>query len=173
MFALWVAVFAVSYFVFVKNQHVSEPTLLNANAAPPYFLNFGTGSTYWWIVKSLFFYGLVGTGGLYVFLLATSRMKSRRTAMLINVVFALLLFSSLSAIYYLRTCDQKSLFASDGKDGIAYYAKGGNYFITYGMEPYILTDPKAYPNLSLNNVSDPYIRDWILKYTPFTSPTHD
>ena len=68
--------------------------------------------------------------------------------MLINVVFALLLFSSLSAVFYLRTCDQKSLFASAGKDGIAYYAKGGNYFITYGMEPYILTNPKAYPNLA-------------------------
>jgi tetratricopeptide (TPR) repeat protein len=167
---LWFGVYAIGYFLLVEKQPVDETTLLNANAAPPYFVEFGSAGPFWNIIQTLFVYGILGTIGLFVFSIGTSRIKRRWAAGSMNFVFAILLFSSLATVFYLRNCDQKSLFASAAKGDLQYYAAGGNYFVTYGMEPYILTNPKAYPNLAMTNISDPHMRDWILKNCPFTGP---
>jgi hypothetical protein len=91
-------------------------------------------------------------------------------AALINLVFATLLFTSMTTVFYMQNCDQKSLFGSEVPPGVLYYLKGDNYFVTSGIEPYVLTNPRAYPNLATNNLSDPYMLEWVRKYCPFTPP---
>lgn len=75
-------------------------------------------------------------------------------------------------IFYMQNCDQKSTFYSHTQNGILQYIDGGNYFINFAMEPYILTNPKVYPDLALTNVADTYMKEWMLKYCPFSPPAN-
>jgi hypothetical protein len=170
MVLLWLIVFGVSYIWFSGKPGVSEVTMLEAGVVPPYFFSFGPDGPYWRVTQSLFVYGLVGVLGVFVFSIGIGRLKYRWAAFLINLVFAALLFTSLTTVFYMRNCDQKSMFGSEATGSVSYYLKGDNYFVSFGMEPYVLTNPKAYPNLALNNLSDPYMLEWVKKYCPFPSP---
>ena len=167
MVLLWLIVFGVSYKWFAGKPGVSEVTMFEAGVVPPYFFSFGPDGPYWKVTQSLFVYGLVGVLGVFVFSIGIGRLKYRWAALLINLVFAVLLFTSLTTVFYMRNCDQKSMFGSEGVGSVRHYLKGDNYFVSFGMEPYVLTNPKAYPNLALNNLSDPYMLEWVKKYCPF------
>jgi hypothetical protein len=152
----------------------SEKTMFEAGVIPPYFFSFGPDSPFGAVAKDLFIYGLVGVLGVFVFSIGIGGLKSRWMATLTNLVFAVLLFTALTTVFYMRNCDQKSLFGSESS-GAFYYPSGNNYFVTVGIEPYVLTNPKAYPNLTINNVADPYMRAWLLRYcviTPENKPSH-
>jgi hypothetical protein len=168
---LWLIVFGVSYKLLAGRPGVSEVTMLKAGVIPPYFFSFGPDGPFWKVTQNLFVYGLVGVLGVFVFSIGIGRIKSRWAALLINTVFAALLFSSLTTVFYMRNCDQKSMFGSQAQGSVWYYLKGDNYFVSTGMEPYVLTNPGAYPNLAINNLSDPYIIEWIKKYCPFPPPS--
>lgn len=168
---LWLAVFGISYKL-LSNPKLSNQLIADIGGAVPSFVNFGPGSPNWQVAQNLFLYGLVGISGLFVFSIGTSKIKSRPAALLINVTFALLLFATLTTIFYMQNCDQKSAFASESKDGIMYYVNGGSYFISFGMEPYVLTNPKAYPNLATANVADAHMNEWIKKYCLFPIQTN-
>jgi hypothetical protein len=163
-FLAWLIVFGVSYIWFADKPGVSETTMFKAGVVPPYFYSFGPEGAFWKVTQNLFMYGLVGLLGVFVFSIGIGRLKSRWIAALVNVVFAVLLFTALTTVFYMRNCDQKSIFASEGKGHVGYYLKGDNYFVSFGMEPYVLTNPKAYPNLTINNVADPYMNAWLKKY---------
>jgi tetratricopeptide (TPR) repeat protein len=167
MAVLWVAVFSVSY-MWLTSRTASEATMFEAGVVPPYFLSFGPDGPFWVIAQKLFVYGLVGVLGLFVFSLGISRLKNRWAALAINLAFALLLFISLMTVFYMQNCDQKSIFGSGVKDGSLHYLEGSSYFVSFGMEPYVLTNPRDYPNLATSNVSDPYMLEWIKKYCPFS-----
>lgn len=62
------------------------------------------------IVHILCVYGLIGLIGVSVFAVGTGRLKRRRPAVLMNILFACLLFISLTTVFYLRHCDEKSEF---------------------------------------------------------------
>ncbi len=171
MVLLWLIVFGVSYKWFAGKPGVSETTMFEAGVVPPYFFSFGPDGPFWKITQSLFVYGLVGVLGVFVFSIGIGRLKYRWAALLINLVFAALLLTSLTTVFYMRNCDQKSMFGSEGS-GALYYLAGDNYFVTFGMEPYVLTNPRAYPNLALNNLSDPYMLEWVKKYCPFPPPSN-
>ena len=171
MVLLWLIVFGVSYKWFAGKPGVSEETMLKAGVVPPYFFSFGPDGPYWKVTQNLFVYGLVGVLGVFVFSIGIGRLKYRWAALLINLVFAALLFTSLTTVFYMRNCDQKSMFGSEAAGSVWYYLKGDNYFVSFGMEPYVLTNPRAYPNLALNNLADPYMLEWVKKYCPFPPPS--
>ncbi|MDD5134481.1 MAG: hypothetical protein PHP01_03600 [Phycisphaerae bacterium] len=168
---LWLAVFGVSYKL-LSNPKLSDQLIADIGGAMPSFVNFGPGSPNWQAARNLFFYGLTAIAVLFIFTIGTSRIKSRSAALLFNVTFALLLFVTLTTVFYMRNCDQKSAFASESKEGIIHYVNGGSYFISFGMEPYVLTNPKAYPNLATANVSDTHMYEWIKKYCLFPAQTN-
>ena len=170
MVLLWLIVFGVSYKWFAGKPGVSEETMFEAGVVPPYFFSFGPEGPFWRITQSLFVYGLVGVLGVFVFSIGIGRLKYRWAALLINLVFAALLFTSLTTVFYMRNCDQKSMFGSEAAGSVWHYLKGDNYFVSFGMEPYVLTNPRAYPNLAINNLADPYMLEWVKKYCPFPSP---
>jgi hypothetical protein len=168
---LWLAVFGISYKL-LSNPKLSDQLIADISAAMPAFVDSGPESPNWAVAQNLFLYGLVGISGLFVFSIGTGRIKSRPAALLINVTFALLLFATLTTIFYMQNCDQKSAFASESQDGIGYYVNGGNYFLSFGMEPYVLTNPKAYPNLAVSNLTDVHMIEWVKKHCPFPSPAN-
>jgi tetratricopeptide (TPR) repeat protein len=168
---LWLAVFGISYKL-LSNPKLSDQLIADISAAMPAFVDSGAGGPNWQVVQNLFLYGLVGISGLFVFTIGTSGIKSRPAALLINAAFGLLLFATLTTIFYMQNCDQKSAFASESQDGIGYYVNGGNYFLSFGMEPYVLTNPKAYPNLAVSNLTDVHMIEWVKKHCPFPSPAN-
>lgn len=167
---LWLIIFGLSYTLLTYKLILSDTTMGEISAAPPCFIDCGPDSQNWQATKNLFVYGLVGASGLFVFSIGISKLKHRWAALLINAAFALLLFTALTTTFYMQNCDQKSAFSSGAQNGILHYIKGSNYFVSFGMEPYILTNPKAYPNLAINNVVDTHMQDWIKKYCPFLPP---
>jgi tetratricopeptide (TPR) repeat protein len=169
---LWLVVFSVSYILLASGNKLSDKTIADISATTPYFITSSPGSPNWQVLKNLFIYGIVGLSGLFVFSLAASRLKHRWATILINTVFTLLLFASLMTIFYMQNCDQKSTFYSHTQNEILQYIDGSNYFVSFAMEPYILTNPKAYPDLALTNVVDTYMKEWMLKYCPFSPPAN-
>ncbi len=169
---LWLIILSISYILLVHKREISDKTIVDISAAVPCFVSFGPENPNWQVVKDLFVYGLIGLSGLFVFSIGISRIKYRGVVLLINVVFALLLFATLMTIFYMQNCDQKSAFSSDAQNGILHYINGGNYFVSFSMEPYVLTNPQAYPNLAINNITDVHMREWIQKYCPLSLPAN-
>jgi hypothetical protein len=163
MVVMWIVVYLILYTLVAARPGGSEKTMFQANVIPPYFFSFGLDNPFWTVAKDLFLYGLVGTFGLFIFSVAISRLRCRWVSLMINFAFAILLFGSLVTVFYMRDCDQKSLFGSEGS-GAFYYLAGDNYFVNVGIEPYVLTNPRAYPNLAISNVADPYMNAWLRKY---------
>lgn len=170
MVILWLIILSVSYILLVPRREISNKTIVDISAAVPCFVSFGPENPNWQVVKNLFVYGLIGVSGLFVFSIGISRFKYRWAVLLINVAFALLLFATLTTIFYMQNCDQKSAFNSDVQNGILHYITGSNYFVSFGMEPYVLTDPKVYPNLAIINIADVHLREWLQKYSPVSLP---
>jgi len=172
MVILWLIILSVSYTLLVPRREISDKTIVDISAAVPCFVSFGPENLNWQVVINLFVYGLIGVSGLFVFSIGISRFKYRWAVLLINVAFALLLFTTLTTIFYMQNCDQKSAFSSDAQNGILHYIKGSNYFVSFGMEPYVLTNPKEYPNLAIINITDVHLREWLQKYNPVSLPAN-
>jgi hypothetical protein len=41
-------------------------------------------------------------------------------------------------------------------------------YTTDEIEPFLLTNPLAFPNLNIANIHDPQVRDWLMSYLPRT-----
>lgn len=172
MTVLWLIIFGVSYKLLTSSRTISDKTIAEISAAVPCFVHFEAEGPNWRVVENLFVYGLIGILWLFVFSIGTGRLKYRWAAILANTTFALLLFTSLTVVFYMQNCDQKSVFNSDVQNGVLHYIKENSYFINFGMEPYVLTNPQAYPNLAIDNISDIHMREWIQKYCPFSIPAN-
>jgi len=165
---LWAVVFAVSCKWFGATFQVSEKTVEQIHAELPSFPSAAPGSPGSEVLKYLFIYSLVGILGVFVFSIATARLTRRTTAVLINFIFGLALLASVTTVFYLRHLERgtESVFNSQAKDFL-YYPKGYVYLYMADLESYILTEPKAYPNLDLSSISQPELRKWVAQHCPF------
>jgi hypothetical protein len=170
MVILWWAIFTGSHIYFGEIFQADETIVNTLGAQAPSFVNATPTSIGAEIAKHLFIYGLVATLGMFVFSIGTSRLKYRWTTILINAMFGLLLFSSLTAVFYMRYCDRQGAFRAKAKDVIS-RSNGHIYFIQDEMEPMILTNPKAYPGLSTKVMRDLEFREWIERHCPSDSKT--
>jgi tetratricopeptide (TPR) repeat protein len=162
---LWWVTFNISFIWFAETFEVTDELIKDIGAELPSFINAAPGSPGSQVTKYLFVYGIVGILGTFVFSIGISRLKSKWAALLFNSLFGLLLFASLTTVFYLRYCNDQSRFKSQAKNKL-YYPKGLLCFVVEEPEPYILTNPKAYPNLQASNATDPYFQEWILKHCP-------
>jgi tetratricopeptide (TPR) repeat protein len=117
------------------------------------------------VMGHLFWYGVTGVVAIFIFSIAMGRFKYKKTALVMCCAYGFLLFLAFSTLFYMKYCDRAGTFKSDGK-GISYYLWGGVHLKSSDPEPNILTDPLSYPGLNLKNMTDPYLRDWIIKYCP-------
>ncbi len=170
MVILWWAIFTGSHIYFGEIFQAEETIVNTLGAQAPSYVNAAPTSPGAEIAKHLFLYGIVATLGMFVFSIGTSKLKYRWTTILINAMFGLLLFSSLTAVFYMRYCDQHGAFRAK-EENIISRSNGHIYFIQDEMEPMILTNPKAYPNISIKLARDLDFQEWFEQHCPPTPKT--
>jgi hypothetical protein len=167
MVLLWWVVFNVSCKLFAESFEMDENIASKIGTQSPCFVNTVRGNLGYKVTKYLFLYGLVGTLGVFVFSIGISKLKHRPAKLLINSLFGLLLFTSLTGIFYMRYCYQQGKFISKAESKLS-CLNGHLYFILAEPEPYVLTNPKAYPNLLTEEITDSDFREWVEQYCPLT-----
>ena len=167
MVALWWVVFNISH-IWSSSRYV-VPADINADPiATPKYPDATPGSYGSEVADYLFGYGMVGVLSLYIFAVGSSRLKIRPLAFCVNTVMGLLILSTMTTIFYIRHCDHKSEFISKDQ-GIKFYTAGDMYFRIHEPEASILTNPKAFPNLSFDHAS-PELKEWLLRHGKFDNP---
>jgi tetratricopeptide (TPR) repeat protein len=117
------------------------------------------------VMGHLFWYGVIGVVSIFIFSMAMRGFKYKKLAVVLCCTYGFLLFSAFSTLFYMKYCDRAGTFEPGGK-GIFYYLSGGIHLKSGAPETHILTDPLSYPGLDIENISDPYLRDWVIKYCP-------
>lgn len=132
--------------------------------AEPLYLFTAPGSPLAGVLDTLFVYGLVGVGGVFVMTVATSRMRLRWTRASFNGLAALLLLSSLMALFYLQHASQ-GLF-KQGPPGSYRYLRGDFYYAKQQQAPFILTDPMAYCRFqqTIGELDEEQIKRWFRRH---------
>ncbi len=165
---LYALIFALSFTCLAAAYQPTEKIISGIGVEVPAFVGAAIKSPGSGIVKYLFLYGLVAILGVFVFAIATARLKCKLTTAVINALFGLILTASMLTVFYMRYCDRKSVVNSQAKSTL-YYPKANIYFRQYDLEPFILTNPKAYPDLNLGNIPNHYFLEWVTKHSPLTN----
>lgn len=167
MVLLWWVIFSVSYKLLAGSFQIDEETAHEMGVELPCFINTVPGALSYKVAKYLFLYGLVGTLGVFVFSIGASKLRHKTVKLLINSLFGLLLFASLSTIFYMRHCYQQSAFNPKAESKFS-CMDGHLFFRLTEPEVYVLTNPKAYPNLktSESEIPDSDFREWVEQYCP-------
>jgi tetratricopeptide (TPR) repeat protein len=163
LLAIWWGIFHVSHAVsgWYFDKHVAPKVAHTAeDAEDKEFLYASPGSPGSETAEKLFLYGLVGVAAIFVFALGLRRFQRPSIRLIAGALFGLLLFTALSARYYMDVCH-----------GQGEYAAGYLKLDSDDPEPFVLTKPLAYPDLETKNIRDPYVREWVLHYCPFTGET--
>ncbi|MHC4211763.1 MAG: hypothetical protein ACYSWP_00185 [Planctomycetota bacterium] len=166
---LFVGVYCLTWFMIARSFEPEFDIIKQIGVSFPFFASATFSAPGSAVVRYLLFYGLTGIAAIFVFSTATSRLKGKFKSVLLNAVFGLLLFCSLAVVFFLRHCYDKSTFKSHS-EGLMQYPNSKLYFIVDEPERYILTNPKAYPNLNIRNMKDAHLKSWIQKHCPFDKP---
>jgi len=157
--AAWWGIFRVSHAVtgWYFDRYIAPAVAHTAeDAEDKEFLYASPGSPGSEAAEKLFDYGLAGVLAIFVFSLGIRRINRVSIRVIACGLFGLLLFTALSTRYYLNVCHEQSEYESG-------YLK----LDSDDPEPHVLTNPLAYPDLETANISDPYVRQWVLRYCPF------
>jgi len=165
MVIFWWVTFNVSHKLLTRNFEAEKNIALKISAEIPCFVNAVPKSPGHEVATKLFLYGLVGVLGMFIFSIGVSRLNCKPAKLLLNSLFGLLLFVCLISIFYIRYCYQESKFNFKGESKLS-CLNGHLYFILAEPEPYILTNPKAYPNLTTRNITDSETREWVERHCP-------
>lgn len=164
----WWLVFSLSQVIVgtvFESSHKNRPVQPEDKGKDPEYHRSLPGTPGSGVMNHLFWYGVFGVVAVFVFATALGRFKYKKTAVALSGVYGLLLFLALSTLFYMTHCDRIAEFKPGG-GGISRYLSGGIHFKESTPEPYILTDPLSYPGLNTENITDPYLLDWILRYCP-------
>jgi tetratricopeptide (TPR) repeat protein len=123
------------------------------------------------VMDHLSWYGVTGVLAIFVFSIALGGIRHKKFALVMSCTYGFLLFLALSFLFYMKYCDREGTFKSGGSV-IFYYLSGGIHLKSGAPEPDILTDPLSYPGLNVENITDPYLRDWVIKYCPPGNISH-
>jgi hypothetical protein len=148
--------------------------IINKTAAPPpnymsppvyYRANFG-GFNAWLPIKCLL-YILTASVGTIILVTSTLRFKHRWTWRLINILVTILLFSSLFTVFFFRYGFYSSSYSVNSfyreKSKTFSYFSGKTFFRLNDVRPFVLTSPKAYPDLGTKKMDEPVFARWLEK----------
>jgi len=148
--------------------------IINKTAAPPphymsppvyYRANFGGFNT--WLPTKCLLYILTAFLGTIVLVTSTLRFKHRWTWRLVNILTSILLFSSLFTVFFLRYGFHSSGYSVNTfyreKSKTFSYFSGRTYFRLNDVRPFVLTNPKAYPDLGTARIDEPVFARWLEK----------
>jgi len=114
------------------------------------------------ILLTIFFYGVLGILCSFLLTLATRRIEPYKKRIMINSSVLLLFFGSIFTIFYFNHCYNTSIF-EERADSLFPSVTGHTYLLEQDYEPLILINPRAYPDLTLNNTVDKVFINWIKK----------
>jgi hypothetical protein len=126
----------------------------------PAFLDNTPGSPGWKPLLQFFLFMLPGLGIVFFFSAAATRFPLPFTMRCVSGLVAFLLLTALSTLFYLDVCKDQGIFQPAPGD---YFSLSGGkiYFSQPDIEPYVLTNPRLYPGLVLDNLDEHYYRDWL------------
>jgi len=122
----WYALFTLSFQWFASNSGALETIQQDPNTVLPVFVYSGPGEPGAEVAQALFRYGFIGIIVLFLFTTGIGRRAKRFTALVMNYLFAWLLFISVSALFYMHYCDGKSFY--EAKQGSALNHINGNIY---------------------------------------------
>jgi len=112
------------------------------------------------ILLTIFLYGLLGLLGSFLLTLAIRDFKWPKSRMLINCLVPLLLTSAVFTVFYINKCYAAGIFEKRANSAFPVLT-GHTYLRETDYEPLILTNPRRYLALNLNNSSDTNFNDWV------------
>jgi hypothetical protein len=83
-------------------------------------------------------------------------------------LIGVLVFVSLTGLFYIKYCDKKSSLYPESPDFTTYFT-GYMRFYQQDPEPLILTQPHKYANLSVLYVDNPVFARWIVEHCPYNN----
>ncbi|MBN2738832.1 MAG: tetratricopeptide repeat protein [Spirochaetales bacterium] len=135
----------------------------------PTFIFSNPGSPGSEIYHIYYFYGIIGIVLLYLFSLFLGQLKFPLLRSLSLVFSGVLIFASLSGLFYIKYCDKKSSLYPQ-TNALTGYFTGYMRFYQQDPEPLILTRPREYTNLSVIYVDDSVFAQWIVEHCPYDQP---
>ena len=148
--------------------------IINRMSAPPpnylsppvyYRANFGKFNT--WLPIKCLLYTLTASVGTVILVISTLRFKHRWTWRLINILITILLFSSLFTVFFSRYSFYSSDYSINSfyreKGKVFSYFSGMTFFRLNDVRPFVLTNPKAYPDLGTKKMDEPVFARWLEK----------
>jgi hypothetical protein len=151
---LWVVFFAFA--TWWASARVGVP---RSGAPPPVYLFTELGAPGSAALGTLFWFGLAGILGLFAVAVGTARLHLGWTRALLNATVGLALFACLLTVFYLRHVDGRGRFEPAEGDRLPLLL-GTVYYVIPSIEPYVLTDPLAYPELKLLRAKKP-LAEWL------------
>jgi tetratricopeptide (TPR) repeat protein len=168
MIFLWWLVFTASTYFLGATFSLSQEDKENIDVEEPSFIRADPGSPGSEITRILFRYGLIGILGVYLFSLGMSRIRKRKIAGIAAVLYGFLMFGSLTGVFYIRYCKERTIYYSKGK-GLFDFIKGNYLFKLKDHEVYVLSDPNSYSNLNLESIDELELVDWFVQHCHFDS----
>jgi hypothetical protein len=108
----------------------------------------------------LFRYGLLSILGAFVIAVGLSKLRLKWTRAAATGIASLLVCACLMTVFYLRHCDRGGFF-EPGRGEILTRLRGGAFFPLADLEPYVLTNPRAYPDMRLSEIDEHVLKAWL------------
>ncbi len=149
----WWGLFTLTALWLSRNFQVPGHALEALRTKLPSLVRAVSGSPGSDILRTLFLYSLVGLGGTFIFAIGLSRLKWRWIACGLNAIVGFLFVTASLTVFYLRYCDDHGEFIPTADQGVVRYLNGAVYLHPINPAPYILTDPAAYADLEIMDLT--------------------
>jgi tetratricopeptide (TPR) repeat protein len=166
LIVLWVLMYFIIFIIVgksISNFHIINNTFLSDKI----YFNYLPGSSGSQPAWGLFLYGFYAIIGLYIFSVGVSVFSIKWIRIIVIPVVGFLLFFSAASTFYVKYVNGKAVTIPANE---AFWQK--SYFYgTRAIEPYVLTNPKAYPNLNTESVTNDVLLEWVKEHCPFDNQT--
>jgi tetratricopeptide (TPR) repeat protein len=169
-----IAVSAIIIILFFSAICLLTMWIVNKTAAPPpdymsppvyYKASFGEFNT--WLPVKCLLYILTASAGTIILVTSTLKFRHRCTWCLINILTTILLFSSLFTVFFSRYSFSSSNYSINSfyreKSKTFSYFSGRTFFRLKDVRPFVLTNPRAYPDLGTKKMDEPVFAHWLEK----------
>jgi tetratricopeptide (TPR) repeat protein len=111
---------------------------------------------------------IIGFNLIFIFSRSIANLlKNKIIAAMIGGIAGTLIMASVISIYYMRNCDMKLTNTPDLSIKGLFDLSNAMIFPVKGIEPYLLTDPEAFPNPSVIHNVNPPLENWAKAHCPF------
>jgi len=167
IFVLAVSLLFAVLMLFVMWLVIKMTTLPENYVSPPVYFRTDLGGFNNFIPTKFLLYTLTALGGTICLVVSTLQFKHRWTWRLINVVVVCMLFTTMYSIFVFRYCKVPSDYSTTSfyreKGETFSYLSGVTYFRLRDLRPFVLTNPRTYPDLGTAKMDEQVFARWLEK----------